>query len=225
MAKQPLAGHTKTRLCPPLTPDQAAQLYDAFLRDVATIVRLVTSLIDGVDPFIAYAPGGDPRFFSALAPDFRLIEQRGETLGMRLDHVLTGCLSQGYDQVVAMNSDSPTLPPAFIADAFVRLESPETDVVFGPCEDGGYYLIGVTAPQPRLVLDVQMSTPHVLRDTLSVADDEGLATAFTLPWYDVDTADELAKLQYELTQHPPQSNVNTRKFMLANEVDLVTQSR
>lgn len=218
MAKQPLAGHTKTRLCPPLTPAQAAQLYDAFLRDVAKIARAVTALIDGVEPFIAYAPSGDPHFFAQLAPDFALIEQSGETLGMRLDHVLTSCLNKGYDQVIAINSDSPTLPPASIAHAFTHLDSPATDAVFGPCEDGGYYLIGVTAPQPRLVLGVQMSTPHVLRDTLALADEERLTTALTPTWYDVDTADELARLQRELTESPPEHARYTRGVLATNGV-------
>lgn len=212
MAKQPLAGNTKTRLCPPLTPEEAAQLYDAFLRDVVEIARTVARLVHSVQPHIAYAPGGDSNFFAALAPDFDLIAQRGETLGSRLDHVLTGCLTQGYDQVIAINSDSPTLPPAYIAQAFTQLESPQTDAVFGPCEDGGYYLIGVSAPHPRLVRDVQMSTPHVLRDTLAFADEAGLTVTLTPPWYDVDTVDELVKLQRELVQHSPQSAVNTRDF-------------
>jgi len=225
MAKQPLAGHTKTRLCPPLTADKAAQLYDAFLRDVVTIARTVPRLIHGVQPHIAYAPGGDPDFFAALAPDFDLIAQRGETLGVRLDHVLVDCLAQGYDQVVAINSDSPTLPPAYIAQAFTRLESPQTDAVFGPCEDGGYYLIGVSAPHPRLVRDVQMSTPHVLRDTLALADEEGLTVALTPSWYDVDTVDDLTRLQHELTQHAHQSAVNTRDFLVKHGVSVEAQLR
>jgi len=218
MAKQPLAGNTKTRLCPPLTPEEAAQLYDAFLRDVVKIAHTVSQLVRGVEPHIAYAPGGDPDFFAALAPGFDLIAQRGETLGIRLDHVLTSCLTQGYDQVVAMNSDSPTLSPAYIAQAFTQLESPQTDAVFGPCEDGGYYLIGITKSHPRLVRDVQMSTPHVLRDTLALADEAGLAVALTPPWYDVDTVDELTKLQHELTQHAPQSAAHTRGFFAKHGV-------
>ncbi len=224
MAKQPLAGHTKTRLCPPLTPDQAARLYDAFLRDVVAIARTVSRLIDGVQPHIAYAPGGEPTFFADLASDFGLVAQRGDTLGARLDHVLTDRLSRDYDQVVAINSDSPTLPPAYIAQAFTQLESAQIDAVFGPCKDGGYYLIGVDAPHPRLVLDVRMSTPHVLRDTLLLADEEGLTTALTPPWYDVDTIDELAKLQRELTRRPPETARHTRGFFASHGVVLEAQS-
>lgn len=220
MAKQPLAGHTKTRLCPPLTPGQAARLYDAFLRDVVDIARAVSRLVDGVHPHIAYAPGGEPAFFAELAPDFDVIAQRGETLGARLDHVLTDRLSRGYDQVVAINSDSPTLPPPYIAQAFTQLESAQIDAIFGPCEDGGYYLIGVDAPHPRLVLDVQMSTSHVLCDTLALAGEEGLTTALTPPWYDVDTIDELTWLQRELSQQPPEAAHHTRDFFATHGVVL-----
>ena len=70
--------------------------------------------------------------------------------------------------------------------------------MFGPCDDGGYYLVGLTRPQPRLLREVQMSTPSVLRDTLALAEQEGLRVALLPLWYDVDTVQELGRLQLEL---------------------------
>ena len=97
-----------------------------------------------------------------------------------------------------MNSDSPTLPLAYLTQAFAHLDDPATDVVLGPCDDGGYYLIGWKRPLPRLVQEVEMSTEHVLADTLAVAAEEGLTTALLPVWYDVDSAAELARIQAEL---------------------------
>ena len=96
-----------------------------------------------------------------------------------------------------MDSDSPTLPPAYITEAFSQLDG-AADVVIGPCRDGGYYLIGMKHPHPRLLREVQMSTPHVLRDTLALAAELGVRVALLPEWYDVDTVSELAELRAEL---------------------------
>ena len=85
-----------------------------------------------------------------------------------------------------MSSDSPTLPAGYLAGAFDVLAWDEADVVLGPCDDGGYYLIGLGLPQPRLLQEVSMSTPHVLRDTLALAAAAGLRVALLSPWYDID---------------------------------------
>lgn len=82
----------------------------------------------------------------------------------------------GAQQAVVLDSDSPTLPAAYVAQAFAQLDGP-SDVVLGPCEDGGYYLIGLKRPQPPLLREVPMSTPWVVRDTLALAAQLGLRVA------------------------------------------------
>jgi rSAM/selenodomain-associated transferase 1 len=193
VAKRPAAGHTKTRLCPPLDGETAAALYACFLGDALDIVRRVP----GVRRGIAYLPEDAHGYFAALAPDLEPVPQRGAALGARLDNLLAGALASGARCAVVMSSDSPTLPAAAVAEAFVRLED-GADVVLGPCDDGGYYLIGLRAPQPRLLREVPMSTPTVLRDTLTLAVALGLRVALLPRWYDVDTADDLARLRAEL---------------------------
>lgn len=209
IAKRPAAGHTKTRLTPPLTPAQAAELYESFLLDTLDIARAVPD----VTRLIYYAPDEAAAYFAKLAPDFLLTPQAGLNLGERLDHVLTRCLRAGFQRVVVMDSDSPTLPPAYVAQAFHDLS--DHDVVLGSCHDGGYYLIGLTQPQPRLLRDVQMSQPHVLRDTLALAEQAQLHVALLPAWYDVDTAQELAQLQTELSGLPATAAVHTRARLLA----------
>jgi len=192
IAKRPTPGQAKTRLTPPLSPEQASQLYECFLRDTLDLARTVP----GATRLIHYAPLDAAGYFQRLAPDFGLTPQIGEDLGERLDNVLTRCLNDGFRRAVIIDSDSPTLPAEFVGQAFAKLD--DADVVLGPCDDGGYYLIGLTRPQPRLLREVPMSTPNVLRDTLALAEQEGLRVALLPTWYDVDTVQELWRLQREL---------------------------
>lgn len=197
VAKRPEPGRTKTRLSPPLSPEQAAGLYEGLLRDTLNLMRRVPS----VRPAIAYLPAGEEAYFAALAPDFELILQEGADLGERLDNATSRFLARGYARVAIMNSDGPTLPVACLSDAFRALED-GADVALGPSDDGGYYLIGMKRPVPRLLRAVQMSTPHVLRDTLALAADERLRTVLLSPWYDVDDLPSLLRLRDELAARP-----------------------
>ena len=192
VAKQPAPGQTKTRLCPPLTPAQAADLYDCFLLDTLDTMRKVKY----VQRVIGFLPENAQDYFYQLAPDMGLVCQRGNSLGERLDHLLTEALANGSRRAVVMDSDSPTLPASFITRAFEQLAN--ADVVLGPTQDGGYYLIGLKQPQPHLLREVQMSTPQVLSDTLALAEATGLAVSLLPAWYDVDTIDDLHHLDREL---------------------------
>jgi hypothetical protein len=209
VAKQPTAGRVKTRLCPPLDGRTAAALYSAFLGDVLDVMRQVS----GVQRTIAYLPEDADGYFAALAPDMAHEPQIGADLGERLDHLLTSALHTGARQAVVMSSDCPTLPAAFVAEAFTRLDGP-VDVVLGPSDDGGYYLIGLKQPQPRLLREVRMSTAAVLSDTLALADAIGLRVALLPPWYDVDTVEDLERLRAELAQNPLATAPRTRALLM-----------
>jgi rSAM/selenodomain-associated transferase 1 len=194
VAKQPIPGQTKTRLCPPLSHAQAADLYECFLRDTLDIMRKVP----GVQCMIGFLPENARRYFHQLAPDMELTRQDGASLGERLDHLLTEVLANGSQRAVVMDSDSPTLPVEYVSQAFDQLT--DAAVVLGPTRDGGYYLIGMKQPQPHLLRQVQMSTPHVLRDTLALAEASGLAVSLLPTWYDVDTIADLNHLDDEITK-------------------------
>jgi rSAM/selenodomain-associated transferase 1 len=208
VAKRPAAGQTKTRLCPPLSGEAAAGLYECFLRDTLDVMRQVPGVARG----IGYLPEDATDYFRRLAPDMALTPQRGANLGERLDHLLSNALSSSARQAVVMDSDSPTLPAEYLARAFAELDG-TADVVLGPCDDGGYYLIGLKRPQPRLLRDVEMSTRFVVRDTLALASDLGLRVALLPQWYDVDTVAELTRLGVELRETPAQVAWHTRAFL------------
>lgn len=208
VAKQPAAGQTKTRLCPPLDGATAAALYECFLRDTLAVMRQVA----GVQRLIAFLPEDAAGYFRDLAPDMALTPQRGADLGERLANLLGDALEGGATQAVVMDSDSPNLPAAYLAQAFAELDGP-TDLVLGPCDDGGYYLIGLKQPHLRLLREVRMSTPTVVQDTVALAQELGLRTALLPIWYDVDTAAELARLQHELHTAPLEQCPATRQML------------
>ena len=209
VAKQPLPGQTKTRLCPPLTLEAAAQLYESLLRDTLDLARCVPN----VHPILAYLPEDAGAYFRALVPDFDLLPQRGADLGARLDNALTRCLTNGFQSAVIMDSDSPTLPVEYLCQAFAALE--HADGVLGPCDDGGYYLIGLKRPAPRLLREVRMSTPDVVRDTLALAAAANLEFACLPAWYDVDTPADLERLRAELITLSPERGKHTRAALSA----------
>jgi len=215
VAKRPAPGQTKTRLTPLLSAAQAAQLYECFLRDTLDLMRAVPD----VRRAVAYLPIDERGYFAHLAPDFDLIPQEGADLGARLDQALTHYLTNGCDHAVIMNSDGPTLPIAYLRQAFTELAA-GAEVVLGPSADGGYYLIGLSQSAPRLLREVRMSTSHVLADTLALAREEQLRVVLLPAWYDVDDATSLLRLIAELSMTPVSVAPHTRSFWQQNPLDL-----
>jgi rSAM/selenodomain-associated transferase 1 len=198
MMKAPCAGSVKTRLVPPLRPDEAAALNTCFLRDVTAVVEstCTAGLAEG---FVAYTPLGREAWFDGLLPlRFRLLPQRGANLGERLFHAVEDFLAFGYQATCLINSDSPTLPAALLLEAVNALQQPGDRVVLGPADDGGYYLIAMKRAHPRLFEDIAWSTEKVLAITLDRAREIALETRLLPSWYDVDDATSLCRLLQEL---------------------------
>jgi len=162
-------------------------------------------------PVIVYLPEDEEGYFSELAPDFQRLPQCGPDLGLRLENALSHYLGLGYKRVVIMDSDSPTLPGEYLRQAFDALDN--HDVVIGPCDDGGYYLIGLKRRAPRLLTEVRMSTPQVTADTLALAVEMGLKVAQLPAWYDVDDAGSLRRLCQELDHLTDSRAIHTRRFL------------
>ena len=210
MAKKPWPGETKTRLSPPLTPKDAAALYRCLLLDTLELM----SRLQSTRGVVAYAPTHAQQYFQEIVPDgFELVPQLGLNLGERLDNVLRRCLERGYGQAVVMNSDGPTLPADYLLRAFRCLDDGDVDVVLGPSDDGGYYLIGLKQPCSAL-FDIVMSTSTVFQETMERARRQGLRVTCLPPWYDVDTPEELRRLATEVSSLPDEVASNTRRFLL-----------
>lgn len=202
MAKAPIAGRSKTRLVPPLSPEQAAALSGAFLADMtANITRAAREA--PIDGWIAYAPSGaEPRLLPWAAPGTRFVLADGtgdmpplvQGLGRCLVHAARSLFALGYTAVCLVNSDSPTLPTAILIRAASQLLREPTQVVLGPAEDGGYYLIGMGTPHDRLFADITWSSASVAHETRARAKEIGLTLTEFAPWYDVDDPASLHRL-------------------------------
>jgi len=210
VAKAPEAGRVKTRLCPPLSPDEAAELSRCFIRDKVAQVREVAR----AEPFVAYAPENALDAFQELAAGFTLLPQRGGDLTARLLSVLERLFAEGFQAAVLIDSDTPTLPTALLERAVTLLASHEHDLVLGPSEDGGYYLIGLRRTHPELFEGIAWSTPVVFEETLRRARALGLRALRLPPWYDVDTGADLARLTAELAAGGDGGPRHTRRFVL-----------
>jgi glycosyltransferase A (GT-A) superfamily protein (DUF2064 family) len=239
MAKAPITGAVKSRLVPPLTEDEAATLNRCFIRDVCASIEAAAAIAAAdrtahVVGMIAYTPVGAQAAFDGLVPpSFKFIAQRGDGLTARLTNVAADLLALGYESVSLMNSDSPTIPPALIAEAVTHLAQAGDDrlaqtkdhlaqagdhlacagdrlAIIG-ADDGGYCLIGLKRPHWRLFEEIAWSTGAVLAQTLQRAAELRLVVLQTPSWYDIDDAASLRRLigdlfdewSYEMTGETP----------------------
>ncbi|HTO11273.1 MAG TPA: TIGR04282 family arsenosugar biosynthesis glycosyltransferase [Candidatus Binatia bacterium] len=192
MARVPGAAPVKSRLHAALTPARATDLYRCFLLD-----RLeALAALDVVRPVVAFTPAHARAAMAALVPPpVPLLAQEGEDLSARLTGVFARLFDDGHVAAIALDSDSPTLPMAYVSEAARVLLAEQADVVIGPADDGGYYLIGVRRRQPGLFDGIPWSTSETRAATLARARDLGLGVRLLPPWFDVDTPDDLRRLR------------------------------
>jgi len=209
MAKAPRPGRVKTRLSPPLSPAAAAALARCFLLDT---VRRVAQ-VGGARGAVIYAPRRARPLFARLAPGFALIPQASGDLGHRLRAAFDRLLRGGTDAAVVIGSDTPSLPPALLRQALRALDDPATDVVLGPSDDGGYYLVGMRTTHAALFEGIAWSTSTVLAETRARARARALRVRILPGWWDVDTPADLARLRRWLGARPDAQLPHTRRFL------------
>ena len=182
-AKRPDPGRVKTRLAAATSPSWAAQLADAVLRD--TLDRCATMPVRRIVAFDP--PDAAPFFADVAAGRYELEPQTDGDLGQRMESFFRRRYQEGAERVVLIGSDSPTVPPEFIAQAFGNLA--KADVVLGPATDGGYYLIGCARRVPPVFAGINWGEATVLSETIARLAD-GIQLALLPPWYDVDTLND-----------------------------------
>jgi rSAM/selenodomain-associated transferase 1 len=202
MAKAPQPGRSKTRLCPPLTPQEAAALSAAFLHDITENIALAAKQAR-ISGYIAYAPaGGEALFDGHLASGTGFLLADGtppmpadvQGFGRCLLHAIQGMLDSGHESAVVLNSDSPTLPTDILVRTAAALAADGDRVVLGPADDGGYYLLGMKAAHARLFADIAWSTDSVAETTRRRAAECGLEVVELPTWFDVDDHAALRRL-------------------------------
>ena len=216
MTKVPRAGHVKTRLIPPLTAEEAAEINVCFLRDTAAAIQQACrSRAIGI---AVYTPVGfETSYSNILPPEFLLLPQRGEDFGERLGLAVEDLFRCGFGSVCLIDSDSPTVPAAVYAQAVGWLSEPDDRVVLGPSDDGGYYLIGLKKNHPAVFERIDWSTDRVFEQTRSRAKELSVEVSLLPAGYDVDDRSSLNRLCDELLDDrtPAAMARHTRKFLAA----------
>ncbi len=186
-AKAPIPGEVKTRLCPPLDPDEAASLHGSLVLDA--VER--TKGLQGVTLYVAGTPDLAHPFFKVMEGRYgaRLLLQRGPDLGARMMNAIQDAFDQGAKDVLLTGTDLPTLPRAHLVEALKLVKN--HDVVLGPTADGGYYLIGLRKMVPALFDGIAWSTASVLAETKKKIEQAGLSLGLLPECRDVDTLENL----------------------------------
>ncbi len=192
MARYPEAGKTKTRLARGIGDDAAAQLYQAFLSDLA---RKFSG--QAFHLHWAYTPVevDYAAFISTLVPSFVrqmcCFPQEGAELGARLHNVFKWTNAHLFQRTIVIGSDSPHISLEIVERAREALD--EADVVLGPAEDGGYYLIAMRNPYD-VFSGIPMSTGVVMEMTIDLARHQGLKVDLLEPLFDIDEYTDLLRL-------------------------------
>ncbi|MGE3154048.1 MAG: TIGR04282 family arsenosugar biosynthesis glycosyltransferase [Nitrospiraceae bacterium] len=229
-AKAPIPGQVKTRLCPPLTPDEAASLHGSFVLDSLERSKAATLQQKlALDRILACAPAADHVFFKILGErhGVRLIDQIGDDLGAKMHQAASTLFGEGYRRLLIVGTDLPSLPLSIYRDALAQLD--RHPVVIGPALDGGYYLLGLTRAVPEMFDQIPWSTGEVLTATIARADAAGLSVGQLQPWRDVDTIEDLRSIIQEAKQDErqpkPQRRFSARTAGTLQLIDQRLQTR
>jgi rSAM/selenodomain-associated transferase 1 len=176
IAKAPVPGRSKTRLCPPCTPEQAAALAEAALRDT---LAAVASTPAGRRVVVLEGEPGD-----WLPDGFEVLPQRGDGLDERLAAAFEDV--DAADGAVLVGMDTPQIGPDDLTAAWDALRAPGTDAVLGHAPDGGYWAVGLRVHDRDLFVGVPMSTDVTGREQEARLRAHGLVVALLPEFLDVD---------------------------------------
>jgi len=203
MTRYPIPGKVKTRLIPDLGSAGAAELQRRMTERALAAARCAAAR-EAIEIEVSYTDAPERQVREWLGPSVRLREQRPGDLGQRIWQAVDAAFCDGAVAVVVVGADSPDLTDAQLSAAFATLGG--NDLVLGPAEDGGYYLIGLARPLPDLFEGVPWSTERVLAETLRIADRLGLTPVLLEELVDIDRPEDLGRVPNELLDGlPPRS--------------------
>lgn len=200
MTKAPEPGKVKTRLTPPLTPDEAAEINKCFLRDLSQSITSAAENSPGIGIGVYTPKGSEAAYADILSPEFMLLPQRGMDFGERLICAAEDLFSVGFESVCLINSDSPTVPASSFASAANELAKAGERIVLGPSDDGGYYLIGLKKQSRTLFEEIEWSTERVFQQTMRQAAKTGMEVSLLPTGFDVDDGTTLQRLWSEIAK-------------------------
>lgn len=197
-ARLPKAGANKTRLIPALGAENATLVYRQLVdRTLSQARQLATER--RCQATVCYTGGSAFEVRATFGDDLTYCEQKGSSLGDRLQHATKSAFEAGAKRVVVIGTDCPSLTSSDLSNAFNQLET--YDVVIGPAQDGGYYLIGLNAQRASLFADIDWSTSQVLEQTLHKTRELGLRVHQLRMLPDVDYPEDLLPLRRDNDCH------------------------
>jgi rSAM/selenodomain-associated transferase 1 len=226
MSKAPRAGEVKTRLVPPLTNEEAAQLNKCFLQDTGAAISVCCSRLTALNfgPPMAYGiavytpVGAESDYTDILPGDFSLLPQRGEDFGERLYFAAEDLFKSGFKAVCLIDSDSPTIPAENFTRAIELLSLPGDRIVLGPCDDGGYYLIGLKRLHREVFERIDWSTEQVFEQTRQRTIQSGISVDELPRGFDVDDRATLHRLCDQLLGENARDGVAPRTLEFLREL-------
>lgn len=197
MSRAPVAGKTKTRLESHLKSKECAELHQAFLKDINSKFLNLKKIYSRLDLYLSFTPTDNKDLFSGIIDqEFIRISQRGSDLGERMYNAVADAYQKSNLPVIVTGSDLPLLDIDIFAEALAGLK--ERDIVIGPSEDGGYYLLGMQKPEKSLFDFKNWGSDSVLEQTIREASRHNLKIHFLPEISDVDTFKELLELRAKL---------------------------
>ena len=194
-AKAPVAGTVKTRLQVDIGAEKTVEIYKSFVAGILD----TCSRMKETDRFLGCAPSRDDDFLSGLAEryDMRTFNQSGDSLGSRIFNAFRYCSRKGYEEIVLIGSDSPSIPADFIKKAFLELK--KKDLVIGPCFDRGLYLIGARREKiNRIFRSIELDTGEDVNRILDKVNDINISLSLLPFWYDIDNVNDLKFLKLHM---------------------------
>ncbi len=193
-ARAPILGAVKTRLVPPLSNEQALALHRALVED--TLERLTRVGGNALERWLYLSEPLASQDALEIPSDWTMALQSGDDLGGRMENAFRDALHEEPGKMILLGSDSPTVPLEYVGQAFKEMV--DREVVLGPAEDGGYYLIGCSTLVPELFQSIDWGTDRVLSQSKDALANANREFALLPAWYDVDSEKDLARLRTEL---------------------------
>lgn len=188
-AKEPVPGQVKTRLSSALGQDRAVTLYKAFLKDTYALAQFIPVHLR----VLAYESFGSiPQYLYSTFPHFVFYPQHGDDFGMRIQDAVIYAKHMGAGRIVIIGADSPTLPSELIAESFERLK--KHDIVLGPRQDGGFYLLGLKNFHQDIFKNISWGEEKIFDCLRANIEEAGFSYYVLCDWYDIDRPDDLKKL-------------------------------
>ena len=203
-----MPGQTKTRLEKMLTKEECAQIHINFLKDI----KLICESTKG-DKFIFYTPMDKNNILSDIFGDkFNYEIQEGKDLGEKMYNALNHVFDKGYNSCILIGSDIPYIKKEDLDKSFSILR--EEDIVLGPTEDKGYYLVGMNKPIKVIFENIEYGHGNVLENTIEAIKKEHLTYALTNKNRDIDEPEDLKYFYKEIKRKNIDEEMNTSKFIL-----------